>query len=145
MFLGGELGITLVLKIAQGSRQIKITIHSTVLYLSSCFVYTLAFVFVLGFVVVAEGLDSFVYGCHCSGVSCVGAVNVVGSDQYNISSTACVRGLLICGPVLLLSHLFLNTYDLFFACLGDEQLVHFEESLFQCLLVLASLETLVSL
>jgi hypothetical protein len=46
------------------------------------------------------------------GVSCVGAVYKLRSDEDNVSSAPGVGLLLVLGTVLNLSHLFLNGYNL---------------------------------
>lgn len=91
----------------------------------------------------AEGSHLLAHRRHRPGVSCIRAVDVVGSDQDHIGSAPGVRGLLVGGAILLESHLFLNTDYLIFALLREQQLVHFQERLLECFFILSLLEILV--
>lgn len=78
--LGAVLSVALVLQIAQGSRQIKITVYSTILHLAPCALNPVELDFIVWLVVVAEGLNLFVDKSNCPGISSVGTVDVLGSD-----------------------------------------------------------------
>ncbi len=69
-------------------------------------------------------------------VSSISTIGPIRSDQYNISSTPSMRIFLIFGPIVLVPHLFLNGYNFFLSCLGNKQIIHFNKSFFQGLLII---------
>lgn len=84
----------------------------------------------------AEWLSPSLNTCHSARVPGISTVNFLRSDQDNVGGAPSTWFLLILGSIVLFPHLFLNIYNLFFACLSQEQLVHLEEGFFKCLFVL---------
>lgn len=59
-----------------------------------------------------------------SGISRIGTVDVLRSDEDDVGGAAGVGLLLVFGAVVLLSHLFLDGYYLFFTVLTRQHDVH---------------------
>lgn len=93
--------------------------------------------------VVAQGHHLLVHRGHRAGVPGIGAVDELRGDEHDVGGAAGMRGFVVGRPILPLFHLFLNTDYLILPILAEEQLIHFQECLLECLLVIPLLEILV--
>ena len=135
--------IILVLQITQSSRQVQVTIYTTVLDLTSCFVYAFCLFLVFRLVVLAQGISFLPNWRNWSRITCICTVNVLRGYQNDICCTSCMRNFFIAYSILFLFHLILNIDNLIFAFFCKKKLVNFEECFLQCFFIFAFLEILV--
>lgn len=79
------------------------------------------------------------------GVTCIGAVDELGSDENHVSSAPSVRLLLVLRSVIFILHLLLDADDFIPASGGSDEFVHLKEGLLESLLVVLAQVVLVLL
>ena len=124
LFLWRQRVIFLILSITKSSTKIKSAINSAESDCSSCFGNSINFLWIFWFVVSAEFFSSSLDTGNSSRVTSISTVNKLWSDKNDISGTSSMRFFLIFGSVIYLSHLFLNSYNLFFSFSTENQFIH---------------------
>lgn len=113
-----------ILSITEGSTKIESTVDSTESDCSTGFGNSINFYRVFWFMVSAEFFGFSLDTGDSSRVTSIGTVNKLWGDENNIGGTSSMRFFLIFGTVIYLSHLFLNSYDLFFTLGTENQFIH---------------------
>jgi len=130
-----EAFILFVLSVPECPREVESTVDSAEVDSASSLGNSINFLRIFGFMVFAELLGLSLDASHRSRVPSISAINEVRSDQDNICRAACMTFLLVFGPILFLSHLFLDGDDLFSAFLAEDHIIHFHEGFLKRLFV----------